>query len=108
MSSETPPSSEISGHHNEVPLKQDIAGPADEIDRSPPIGVLLSAEVFFKAAQHLHKATQSKELRLRFDMPIYYLYCHALELTLKSFLRTKEITTDTLRSREFGHKLQNL
>ena len=29
---------------------------------------------------------------LRFDAPIYYLFCHALELTMKAFLRAKGMT----------------
>jgi hypothetical protein len=41
-------------------------------------------------------------------MPIYYLYCHALELTLKAFLRSKGFTNRRLASRAFGHKLRVL
>jgi hypothetical protein len=41
-------------------------------------------------------------------MPIYYLYSHALELVLKGFLRSKDISIEQLRSREFGHSLQSL
>jgi hypothetical protein len=41
-------------------------------------------------------------------MPIYYLYSHALELTLKSFLQCKGFSVKHLASREFGHKLQVL
>ena len=44
-------------------------------------------------------------LELRFDAPIYYLFCHALELTMKAFLRAKGMTAEELRSRDFGHKL---
>lgn len=56
------------------------ADAAEEIDRSPPIGVFLSGESFFEAAQHLQRACETSELRLRFNMPVYYLYCHAFEL----------------------------
>jgi hypothetical protein len=41
-------------------------------------------------------------------MPVYYLYCHALELTMKAFLRTRGFSAKCLRSPEFGHKLQVL
>lgn len=81
------------------------ADAAPEIDRSPPIGVFLSGESFFQAAQHLQRSCEAGDLRLRFTMPVYYLYCHALELTLKAFLRTKGISARRLASREFGHKL---
>lgn len=82
--------------------------PVEEIDRSPPIGMFLSGESFFKAARHLHRALETKELRLRFDMPVYYLYSHALELTLKAFLRAKGFSARRLKSPEFSHKLQVL
>ena len=81
---------------------------AEEVDRSPPIGVFLSGESFFRAAQHLQRKFEAGELSLRFDMPIYYLYCHAFELTLKAFLRAKGVSAHRLASREFGHKLQVL
>lgn len=81
---------------------------AEEIDRSPPIGVFLSGESFFKSAHHLQLACEAGELHLRFDMPVYYLYCHAFELTLKAFLRAKGLSTYNLASHEFGHKLKVL
>lgn len=84
------------------------ADAAEEIDRSPPIGVFLSGKSFFEAAQHLQRACETSELRLRFNMPVYYLYCHAFELTLKAFLRAKGMSAHRLASREFGHKLQVL
>lgn len=80
----------------------------DEIDRTPPIAVFLSGESFLLAGRHLRVALAEKQLRLRFTMPIYYLYTHALELTLKSFLQCKGFSAKHLASREFGHKLQVL
>jgi hypothetical protein len=79
-----------------------------DIDRSPPIAVFLSGESFFHSARYLRGAIESGDLRLRFSMPVYYLYSHALELTLKSFLRSKGMSSSRLASREFGHKLQAL
>ena len=52
---------------------------------------------FFKAAQQLEVAVEERTLRLRFEMPIYYLYSHALELVLKSFLRAKGLCADELK-----------
>ena len=77
----------------------------DEIDRGPPIGMFNFAESFLDAGRHLARATDKRELRLRFDAPIYYLYAHALELTLKAFLRAKDYSARRLGSREFGHQL---
>jgi hypothetical protein len=77
----------------------------DEIDRQPPIGMFNFAESFLDAGRHLARACDKGELRLRFDSPIYYLYSHALELMLKSFLRAKGHSAELLASRKFGHKL---
>lgn len=88
--------------------EEDGCRTAEEIDRSPPIGVFLSAESFFQCARKLHEAYESEELPLRFTAPIYYLYCHALELVLKSFLRAKGLSGNELRSKKFGHQLEKL
>jgi hypothetical protein len=82
---------------------------ADEeiTDRSPPIALFLSGESFLISARHLDAAVEAKALRLRFEMPIYYLYSHAVELVLKSFLRAKGLTADNLKDR-FGHGLVRL
>ncbi|WP_322514622.1 hypothetical protein SR870_16485 [Rhodopseudomonas palustris] len=80
----------------------------EEIDRSPPIAILLSAESFLKSAQHLRNGTVSGNLKLRFEMPVYYLYSHAIELALKSFLRTKGFDMKQLSSRKYGHQLNVL
>lgn len=78
---------------------------AENADRSRPIGVFLSGQSYLDAAQHLHRAYEAGELRLRFEMPLYYLYCHAIELILKAFLRAKGMSAQRLASREFGHNL---
>jgi len=80
----------------------------DEIDRSPPIGVFNFARSYFKAASYLQDALDKGKAHLPFEMPVYYLYSHALELTLKAFLQTKGLTVDELRSRGLGHKFQAL
>jgi len=79
-----------------------------KLDRSPPISLFLSGKSFLMSAQHLRGALEKQELKLNFSMPIYYLYSHALELTLKSFLRCKGFSARKLRSGDFGHKLQAL
>jgi hypothetical protein len=81
---------------------------SENFDRSPPIGIFLSGESFLRSAQYLRTGLDGKVLRLRFDMPIYYLYSHALELTLKAFLRSKGVTDRNLRSKKFRHSLQSL
>jgi HEPN domain-containing protein len=80
----------------------------DEIDRQPAIGMFLFGESFLDAGRHLARATDKRELRLRFDDPIYFLYSHALELTLKALLRSKGYSARRLASRQFGHQLKVL
>lgn len=80
----------------------------EEIDRSPPIAVFLSGESFFQSAQYLKSGVEAEGVRLRFNMPVYYLYSHAMELTLKAYLLSKGVTSNRLRSRDYGHKLQVL
>ncbi|HEX3536436.1 MAG TPA: hypothetical protein VHU15_06685 [Stellaceae bacterium] len=78
-------------------------------DRSLPIALFLSGGAFLDAARHAHRARCAGELKLRFNMPIYYLYSHAIELTLKAFLRARGVSAAKLRNRElFGHSLQKL
>ncbi|GEM_PF-6774823 len=99
---------DMSDGTDKVTDSEQVGAPGEEIDRSPPIGMFLSGESFFKAGQHLHRALEAGELRLRFPMPVYYLYCHALELTLKAFLRAEGFSAERLKSQKFGHKLQVL
>lgn len=81
----------------------------ENIDRTPPIALFLSGESFLSAARHLDAAIKDKALRLRHEMPIYYLYSHAFELAFKSFLRAKEVSDSDLRARKkFGHSLLKL
>ena len=54
------------------------------IDRSSPIAFFLSAEAFLKTAIHAHAAIEAKSLKLRFEMPVYYLYSHTIELTVSA------------------------
>ena len=81
---------------------------ADDAERTRPIGLFLSGEAFFLNARHLREALNAKALKLRFEMPVYYLYSHALELVLKAFLAAKGVPEKVLGSRELGHNLQAL
>lgn len=89
-------------------VTKDTGDPDRITDRSPPIAYLLSAEAFLKTAVHAHQALAAKTLRLRFDMPVYYLYSHAVELTLKAFLRTTGLTAKELSTKRWGHDLARL
>ncbi|WFU55729.1 hypothetical protein QA639_40390 [Bradyrhizobium pachyrhizi] len=93
---------------NEDMANKELRSDNEDIDRSPPIAVFLSGESFFISAEYLRRGLEDKDLQLRFSMPVYYLYCHALELTLKAYLRSKGFSSNRLASREFGHKLQVL
>jgi hypothetical protein len=78
-------------------------------DRSPPIAIFLSGEAFLNAARHMHGAYSDRSLKLRFDMPIYYLYSHAIELMMKAFLRARDVSAAKLKDpKRFGHSLLKL
>ncbi len=79
---------------------------SEAIDRSPPDHCVSLRRVIFPVRAVSEKWIGAKELRLRFEMPAYY--SHALELTLKAFLRCKGVPSNHLRSHKFGHKLQVL
>jgi hypothetical protein len=76
----------------------------EEVDaekRSDPLGFFNYAESYFAAAQALQKA---KIKVTHPDEPVRFLYYHALELYLKSFLRVHNATARELSSRDFGHR----
>ncbi len=83
-----------------------VTGEGSECTR--PVGLFLSGEAFFLTARHAREALDAKELRLRFHMPVYYLYSHALELVLKAFLSATGFSEKKLSSKQFGHNLQKL
>jgi hypothetical protein len=74
---------------------------AELIDSNSSIAFFLSSESYLQTAILTHQAVDAKILKLRFDMPVYYLYSHAIELALKSFLRAK-------KAEPWGHDLLKL
>lgn len=78
------------------------------IDRSPPIGLFLSGESFYQTGHLAYVACDAKTLKLRFNMPVYYLFSHALELVMKAFLRAKGKTANELRGHKIRHSLLGL
>ena len=72
-----------------------------KIDRWPPLGFFNVAKSYWKAAVALEKA---KVNSTHSDSPIRFLYYHAIELYLKSFLRLHGHSAAELRGKKFGHK----
>jgi hypothetical protein len=72
-----------------------------------PIGSALYAEEFLLAGNALPEQSQAKG-NTRFSPVPYYLYCRALELSLKAFLLTKDFTIAELASKKYGHDLETL
>ena len=76
----------------------------DEDDRTTAFGLLNFAHPYWKSAATLRKvdvkATHAQD-------PIWYLYCHAVELFLKAYLRAKGATAKDLRTK-YGHKVSTL
>jgi hypothetical protein len=70
-----------------------------------PIGLFNFAESYWNAAAYLAKA---KLKSTHPDSPVRFLYYHAIELYLKSFLRMRGHTRSELASRKFGHSTSRL
>jgi hypothetical protein len=77
----------------------------DDETRSTPIGFFNFAESYWRAAQVLEKA---KLKTTHPHSPISFLYYHAIELYLKSYLRMHGISARVLASRQYGHKTDRL
>jgi hypothetical protein len=73
----------------------------DEEERANSMGLFNQAVSYWKAAV----ALQRDNLKTPFsDHPVWFLYYHAIELYLKSFLRMHGHTVEELASRKFGHR----
>ena len=72
-------------------------------DRTTPFGLFNFAHSYWRSAQALQaarvKATHA-------GAPVEFLYIHAIELYLKSFLRLKGLPVKELRSKKFGHDIR--
>ncbi len=85
---------------------------------SPPGSVLVSlgtarvyvgASVFAQYAAEYLAAAQAVPVNPRHSPVPYYLYCHAIELALKCFLRAQRVPLAEIRSRKkLGHDLVRL
>jgi hypothetical protein len=74
--------------------------------QTTPIGLARYAYEYLDSAILVEeRATEKKPGSQISPIPAYFLAFHGIELTLKSFLRSKEVTVNQLRSREFGHDL---
>jgi hypothetical protein len=80
-----------------LPIAED-----DEDERNTPIGVFNYAESYWQAARALK---QTKPKSTHPDAPVSFLYYHAIELYLKSFLRMHGHTAKELRGKQFGHRV---
>jgi hypothetical protein len=83
----------------------DNEAPADEgaIDRTTSLGLFNYARAYHLSASHLAKA---KIRAGHAHAPVSFLYYHSIELYLKSFLRLRETSVESLR--KLGHRLSSL
>lgn len=74
----------------------------EQDDRTTPLGLFNYARSYWRSAIALDEA----KLKLTHpDAPVLFLYVHAIELYLKSFLRLNGMTVQELRSRALGHRV---
>lgn len=75
-------------------------------ERTTPIGLVRYAYEYLEAAILVEeRAADKKPGKQISPTPAYFLAFHGIELTLKSFLRSKKVTVRQLSGREFGHGL---
>ena len=79
----------------------------ETIDRHAPIGFYNLAEDFYKAANLCTTARKERSVRFKFSHVPYYLHTHSIELALKAYLRTRDITEAELK-KSFGHGIVGL
>jgi len=78
-------------------------------NRHSPLGFYNLAEDFYRSAIHIAAGTRERHLRLHFqDNVSYYLHTHSIELTLKAFLRAKNITPEDLAGKNLRHRLDKI
>ena len=79
---------------------------SETINRETALGLLNYATSYMDAAEHLVFSLTNGKLRLRFDAPVELLVGHGVEILLKSYLRSKDCSEETLR--KYGHNLEGL
>jgi hypothetical protein len=82
-----------------MPKQQNLGSDLDK--RSTPLGLFNVAESYWMAAVALETA---KLKSTHSGSPISFLYYHAIELYLKSFLRMHGHSIKELRGKNFGHR----
>lgn len=70
-------------------------------ERTTAFGMFNMAESYMRSARALHKA---RVMATHPESPVSFLYYHAIELYLKSYLRLHGTTVKELASRKFGHR----
>jgi hypothetical protein len=77
---------------------------SDEDDRTTALGLFNFARTYWQSAVALKKANVRATHR---DEPVTFLYCHAVELYLKAFLRAAGMSVKELREK-YGHNVVKL
>jgi hypothetical protein len=78
-----------------------------EITRHSPVGFYHFGEDFFQVAAHSSGAIDHGDLTLRFNLVLYHLHTHSIELLLKAFLLAHGVTEKELRGK-YRHGLNEL
>ena len=80
-----------------------MAGKIDDDERTNPVGLFNTARSYWRSAEHLNAA------RLKVthpQAPVTFLFCHAIELYLKAYLRGADNNVAQLK--QIGHRVANL
>ena len=72
-----------------------------------PIDQLLPFDFFDLAKDFMHAYKTCPSMRPP-EWPSYFLFCHAIELSLKAFLALHGLSREELASKTYGHNLASL
>ena len=80
--------------------------PSDEDDRTTALGLARYAYEYLEAALLVDEKLGADEAHaIVSPTPAYFLAAHAIELTLKAYLRFSGVPVRQLRSRTYGHDI---
>ena len=80
-----------------------LSGKIDDDDRTTAVGLFNTARSYWQSAEHLNAAALKVSHP---SAPVTFLFCHAIELYLKAYLRGHGRTVADLR--KVGHRVANL
>ena len=81
------------------------------IIKVPSVNLRISPYAFYKYANDFFNTANRRKKSTTFSPVLYYLYCHSIELSLKSlllFLDKNKTIRDIKNNKNYGHNLESI